>query len=103
VTNRDQSNRRLGSPVDFYDSDFGDIEMHLSKWLAHPNFGGTVGKSNWRGYIIRPPSWKIRWNQKPTVYRPEFKGGSYKAAMDAIAMLVCNNPIGEGKIDPSDA
>jgi hypothetical protein len=45
--------------------------------------------------------WELRWNQKPAVYRPEFKGGSYEAAMDAIAMLVCKNPRGEGKYAPT--
>jgi hypothetical protein len=45
--------------------------------------------------------WEMRWKQKPKVYRPEFKGGSYEAAMDMIAMLVCKNPLAEGKVAPS--
>ena len=93
----------LGNTVDVYDSDWGKVELHLSRWLAHENFGGTATKAQWRGYFLNTERWSWLWNQKPTVYKPEFKGGSYKAAMDAIVMFLCWNPVGEIKVDPSDA
>lgn len=105
VTNRNESDDTLGNTVDFYDSDWGLVELHLTKWNAHPNFttSGTTTIAGWRGYFLNPGRWCWLWNQKPTVYKPEFKGGSYKAAMDAILMFLCWNPIGEGKVVPSDA
>lgn len=103
ISNRNESENSLGGSVDFYDSDFGDLELHLTKWLAHANFGGTAGKSQWRGYILNMDMWQLRWNQKPMVHRLEFKGGSYNAAINCIYMLLCKNSICEGKIDPSDA
>lgn len=104
VSNREQSDGTLlGSMVDVYNSDWGNIELHMSRWLAHENFGGSVTKATWRGYFFNATRWAWLWNQKPTVYKPEFKGGSYKAAMDAILMFLCWNPVGEIKIDPSDA
>lgn len=104
VTNRQESGNRLGNTIDTYQGEGGTLELAVSRWLAHQNFtGGSSTKANWRGYILNRDMWQLRWNQRPRVYRPEFKGGSYKAAMDMIAMLVCKNPIAEGKIDPSDA
>jgi len=104
ITNRNESGNSLGNTVDTYESDWGTLELHMTKWNAAAGFtGGTATKSQWRGYFLNPARWAWLWNQKPTVYKPEFKGGSYKAAMDAIAMFLCMNPIGEGKVDPSDA
>lgn len=103
VVMRDEPDTSLGNVVDRYDSDWGPLELHLSRWLAHENFGGSVTKAQWRGYFLNASRWSWLWNQKPTVYKPEFKGGSYKAAIDAILMFLCQNPIGEGKVAPSDA
>jgi len=103
LTERPESGTTLGNMVDRYDSDWGPLELHMSRWLAHENFGGSVTKAQWRGYFMNPSRWSWLWNQKPTVYKPEFKGGSYKAAIDAIVMFLCWNPVGEGKVAPSDA
>jgi Family of unknown function (DUF5309) len=105
MTMRDESSGTLGNTIDNYDSDWGMLELHMTKWNAHPNFtsSGTASISAWRGYFLNPARWGWLWNQKPTVYKPEFRGGSYKAAIDAILMFLCWNPIGEGKVIPSDA
>ena len=95
----------LGNTVDVYDSDWGKVELHMTRWNAHANFtaGGSTTKGDWRGYFLNTARWAWLWKQKPTVYKPEFKGGSYKAAIDALLMFLCWNCIGEVKIDPSDA
>jgi hypothetical protein len=105
ITQREEGDTSLGNTIDYYDSDWGMLELHMTKWNAHPNFtaSGTASISNWRGYFLNPARWMWLWNQKPTVYKPEFRGGSYKAAIDAIVMFLCLNPIGEGKVIPSDA
>lgn len=103
VTNRNESDNRLGNSIDYYDSEFGKLELHLTRWNAHANFGGTATKAQWRGYILNMQMWELRWNQKPMVHPLEFKGGSYNAAINEIMMLVCRNPVCEAKIDPSDA
>jgi hypothetical protein len=103
VTYRDEDVKSLGNTVDHYESDWGSLELHMTNWNMHPNFGGTSGKNDWRGYFLNSERWGWLWNQKPTVYKPEFRGGSYKAAIDAILMFLCWNPVGEGKVAPSDA
>jgi hypothetical protein len=102
ATRADQS-ATIGNVIDLYESDWGRLELHLTRWNAHENFGGSVTKAQWRGYFLNTARWSWNWNQKPTVYKPEFRGGSFKAAIDAIIMLMCLNPIGEGKVAPSDA
>jgi len=85
--------------IERYSSDFGPVDLMLNYWLAAIDGSETV--QNWRGYFLHRDRWEVRWNQKPKVYKPEFKGGSYEYAMDAIIMLVCKNPRGEGKYAPA--
>jgi hypothetical protein len=95
----------LGNTVDVYDSDWGKVELHLTNWNMNSAFisGASTTKTDWYGWFLNTERWAWLWNQKPTVYKPEFKGGSYKAAIDAILMFLCWNPIGEAAIKPSDA
>jgi hypothetical protein len=94
-----QEGREVTRAVDVYNSDFGVLTLMLSYWLV--NLTGSAAQQQYRGYFLHKNMWKMRWKQKPQVYRPEFKGGSYEFAMDAIAMLVCLNPKGEGKYNPT--
>lgn len=102
-TNRNQGDTALSYGIDFYNSEFGNFELHLTKWNAHPNYGGTAGKSTWRGYAISPNMFEWRWNTMPTVWKEEFKGGSYKAAAYSILMGLCKSPLDGAKFAPSDA
>ena len=105
VTKRDKDDSVLGSAISTYLSTWGSCELVPTKWNAFNGFGGTTSATvaDWRTYILHPDMWAWHWNQKPTVYQPEYKGGSYTCAIEAIIMLLCKNPIGEGKIAPSDA
>lgn len=107
IITRNEDATVLGNTVDVYDSDWGKIELHLTRWNAQPGFQAagvsSATQGDWRGYFLNTERWAFLWNQKPTVYKPEFKGGSYKAAIDAIIMFLCWNPIGEVKVAPSDA
>lgn len=85
--------------VDYYESDFGPVEVVLNYWLAA--ISGTATARAGRAHFLHRSKWEVCWNQKPKVYHPEFKGGSYEAAMDMILMLVCKNPAGEGKFAPA--
>ena len=97
--NHDGKSKEIMRTVDTYKSDFGTLHLALTYWLAA--ITGSAAVKNGRGYFLHRPMWEVRWNQKPKVYKPEFKGGSYEFAMDAILMLVCKNPKGEGKVAPT--
>ena len=102
LTTRPETSSTLGNTVDRYNSDWGDVELHQTKWNQNSAFsGGSATYANWRTYFLNSERWGWLWNQKPTVYKPEFKGGSYKAAIDAILMFLCWNPVGEGKWAPA--
>lgn len=99
VFNQSGTDQAILRSVDTYTSDYGPISLVIDFWLR--NLLGTTTEQNFRGYFLHRDMWELRWNQKPKVYRPEFKGGSYEAAMDAILMLVCKNPLAEGKYNPT--
>jgi hypothetical protein len=96
---QDGTSKDIVRSVDMYHGDYGPVRLVLDWFLA--NLTGSTTAQNYRGYFLHQGMWELRWNQKPKVYRPEFKGGSYEAAMDAIVMLVCKNPLGEGKYAPT--
>jgi hypothetical protein len=97
--NQDGKSKEITRMVDVYHSDWGRLELELNYWLA--NLTGSATVQAWRGYFLHKAMWKMRWKQKPQVYKPEFKGGSYEFAADCIAMLVCLNPVAEGKYAPT--
>jgi hypothetical protein len=82
-----------------YEGDFQTVEVVPNPWLVF--LTGTATARKGRVLYLHRSKWEIRWNQMPKVYRPEFKGGSYEAFMDAICMLVCKNPRCEGMQNPS--
>lgn len=101
VNTRDEG-APVGGAVDTFASDWGTVELHLTRWNQYAGFtGGSATYNPYRTYFLNSERWAWLWNQKPTVYKPEFKGGSYKAAIDAIVMLLCMNPIGEGAWKPA--
>lgn len=91
--------KTISRSIDTYKGDGFMVDLVLTPWQA--NLTGSATAKKGRGHFLHRSRWELRWHQKPAVYKPEFKGGAYEAAMDAIAMLVCTNPLGEGKINPS--
>lgn len=103
VTNRNQGDKTFTRVVDRFAGDYGAVDLEISNWLAHANFGGTSGKSDWRGYFVHPEMWDWTWHTMPTAERLSFEGGNYKFGIYAFGRLRCLNPIGEIKVDPADA
>lgn len=99
VSNLPFKDKTITRAIDSYKGDGFMVDLVLTPWLVA--LTGTSTAKAGRGHFLHRSRWEMRWNQKPKVYRPEFKGGSYEAAMDMIAMLVCTNPIGEGAFKPS--
>jgi hypothetical protein len=97
--NQDGKSRTILRAVDRYESDAAIVELHLNFWIMA--ITGSAIEQAWTGYFLHRAMWGMGWLQKPAVYRPEFKGGSYKFAMDQIAMMLCKNPKGEGKYAPT--
>ena len=88
-SSREYDSKVLGYEVQTYRTPFGTAETHLSRWLAHENFGGTAAKAKWRGYGIHPDRWQLLWNTQPRVERLAFQGGSYRYGAYGLWMLAC--------------
>jgi hypothetical protein len=102
VVNRNEGDMMLGSNISSYRSSWGTVELVPTKWNQFAGFsGGSATYNPYRTYLLHPDMWTWHWNQKPTVYQPEYKGGSYTCAIEAIIMLLCKNPIGEGAWKPA--
>lgn len=105
VTHQDAKSKTIVRAVNTYIGDFQEVEVRASAWIAQVTSAAAIQSGTavqqFRGYYLHRSKWELRWNQKPIVYRPEFKGGGYEAAMDAICMLCGTNPRGEGKYAPT--
>jgi len=101
-TNRNQGDSLLGTNITTYQSVWGTVELIPTKWNQYAGFsGGSATYNPYRTYILHPDMWAWHWNQKPTVYQPEYKGGSYSCAIEAIIMLLCKSPLAEGAWKPA--
>lgn len=98
---RTLKDKTLNRSVRRYEGDFQNVSFIPEPWLVKLSATGTPNIQKGRAYLLHRSKWEVRWNQQPRVYRPEFKGGSYEAFMDCLAMLVCKNPKAEGKIAPT--
>ncbi len=96
---REFKDKTISRAVRMWEGDLMDVEFVPTPWLANLTGSATVQRG--RVYYLHRSKWEVRWNQKPRVYKPEFKGGSYEAFMDTLLMLVCKNPAAEGKQNPS--
>lgn len=102
VSTRSVTDGKLGSNIRTYQSTWGEVELRATKWNQFAGFtGGSATYNPYRSYFLHPEMWSWNWNQKPTVYKPEYKGGSYTSAIEAIIMLLCKNPIAEGAWKPA--
>lgn len=85
--NVDASDKRLVSPVNVYESDFGIVEIKLDPYMATDQVF-IAQKDLWGVAIFRP----IIVEDYPSI-------GSYKAkTIEGELTLECNNELGSGKI-----
>lgn len=93
------ADREVGALIEKINTDAGPVDL-----IVHYGLHGLDGSSTtqqWAAYFLHQDKWELRWKQKPTVYRLPFLGGSYEAAGDTIAMLVCKNPQAEASYTPT--
>lgn len=108
VYTKDLKGRAIDRLMERYNSDYGPVDLVLSWYNAALTGSATV--QSLRAYFLHQSRWAMAWgaqgnggaaNGKPTWFRKEYQGGSYEAFCEAIAMLKCLNPKGEGKYAPA--
>lgn len=89
----------VGRVAERYVTDYGVVELRIS-W-RNVFFSATAIEKQYTTYFLHRDMWELRWNQKPQWIRKEYQGGAYEAFCESICMLVCKNPKGEGKWQPT--
>lgn len=98
VHNKDGTST-VGRVVETYLTDYGPVDLRIS-W-RNIFFSSVAVTRQYATAFVHRDMWELRWNKKPSWQRKEYEGGAYEAFCEAIAMLVCKNPKGEGKWVPT--
>lgn len=97
--NQDAVDKQIINTVDFWQGDFGSVKLILSLWLAYDSAAGNI--RNGRGYLMNWDLWELRYNRQPAFNENPDLGGGPRGYVDAIAGLVCYNPLATAKIAPT--
>jgi len=89
----------VGRVAERYVTDFGVVELRIS-W-RNVAFSASAIERNYTTYFLHRDMWEFCWNKKPQWMRKAYQGGSHEAFTEAVAMLLCKNPKGEGKWQPT--
>jgi hypothetical protein len=108
VYNKPLKDRAIDRVMERYNSDFGPVDLVLSWYNA--SLTGNAIQQAYTSYFMHQSRWAMAWGPgpkgtggsgKPTWFRKEYEGGAYEAFCEAIAMLICWNPKGEGIYNPT--
>ncbi len=86
--NQTSTEGTISTTVDFYESDFGSVELHLSSFLPDTK----------RGYFVDMRFAEVRTLRAPGFTGLENRGGGPRGIIDAIMMLCNLNPLAHGKV-----
>lgn len=89
--NQQTSEAAISTTVDFYESDFGSVELHLSSFVPNTK----------RGYFVDMRLVEMRANRLPGFVGLENRGGGPRGIIDAIVMLCVLNPLAHCKVAAS--
>jgi hypothetical protein len=90
-----------------YASPFGSVDLILSYNLYGLPQGGVGGpgsiQNRYSGLFLHQDMWEVAWGGggMPKWVQKPYEGGQYEAFCEAIIMLTCWNPQGEGKYAPT--
>lgn len=94
----------IRASVDRIEGDFGTLELRCSPWLRRDldlSVAANKDIAQRSGVIFDVDMMEIRYNERPNFRAFEDKGGGPRGLVEAIWMLVCFNPRGMGKVNPS--
>ena len=101
--NRDAGADTYIQSVDIFQGDFGTLRLHPSTFISTIS-GATVTNTNYKGLVIDSSLIEVRYggNIASVTELPDSGGGPARL-VQAVAGLVCGNPLGLGKFDYSAA
>lgn len=88
--------------VNVISSSFGTVRVHPTPWLLRDRTTGLATDfSHKSGALLDLSMWKLRWIQSTMFHKLPNDGSGEKEYINAMFMLMCRNPIGQGSIRPS--
>lgn len=100
VTFQKGDTNQVGNVAERYLTDYGVVDLRISWRNRQFATAGSVER-NYTSFFLHRDRWSLGWNKKPNWRRKEYQGGAYEAFCEAVFMLVCSNPKGEGKWRPA--
>jgi len=92
---QDADKKMLLSVVDRLVLDTGTVDLHLTSFnYTDPATGADSAYTHKSGIFVDMSMVALAFTRKPRVVKLEYKGGGYKAIVDAIVMLMMDNPLG---------
>jgi len=93
---QDANSKALLACIDKLVLDTGEIDLHLASFAwTDPDTGDDTNYTHRSGIFVEMNMLGLAWTRMPRVVKLEYQGGGYKAIVDAIFMMMCDNPLGQ--------
>jgi len=97
--NLDAKEKKILRIVDFFEFDAGMVKTFAHWYMLHTEADGLASKYTPRsGLFIDLDMWELNFLQQPTSWTVEDKGGGPRGYHDAVYILKCLNPLGQGYV-----
>jgi hypothetical protein len=103
TVNGEATDRKLHNVVDFINTSFGNVELHLSRHQQYDGASAATVSTAKGALILDMDTWEVGFNEKPTRHDLPNNGGGPRALIESIAVLRCLNPMANCRITPNDA
>lgn len=100
--NQDAGSQALIRSITKMSFDSADVDLFPTTYLrTDPVTGAETAATHKSGLFLDMRMWGLAYTRMPRVVRLEYKGGGYKAIIDAIFTLMCDIPQGHNYADIS--
>lgn len=97
--NLDAKEKKILRIVDFFEFDAGMVKTFAHWYMLHTEADGLASAYTPRsGLFIDLDMWELNFLQQPTSWTVEDKGGGPRGYHDAVYILKCLNPLGQGYV-----
>jgi hypothetical protein len=97
-----QGNDKYSNMVDFVKFSTGSARLMLSEFVNRTTSTGAVGTySRKSGLFIDPKQWDLCFMKNPANTNLAPDGSGKKGFIDAVAIVRCLNPLGQGSVVPT--
>jgi hypothetical protein len=100
--NQDATSKTITNVVDRLVLDTGTVDLMLSSFLyTNATTGAATANTTRSGFLCDMNKLAMAYTRLPRTKDLEDRGGGPRAIVDAIFMCMCENPLGQGKVEIS--